>query len=64
MTKEQLSEELALDYADRVARVGMNYDDAYVHYLERCMNRSKRDLLKQYTVQGLGGGFVISAEVM
>lgn len=66
MTKEQLCEELSLDYADRVAKAGMNYDDAYEHYFGRCMKREEKELLDQYNVQNLGtpSGFMISAELM
>lgn len=61
MNKQQLCEKLAADYADRVARVGRNYDDAYKHYLERCLKRKEEELQQQYDQQGLGkmDGFVI-----
>ena len=33
LTKEQLCEALALDYADKASRGGLNYDDAYRQYM-------------------------------
>mgnify|MGYP003959695141 FL=1 len=53
MNKKSLCEALSEDYADKVARAGGNYDDAYNHYLERCKNRSEQDLLDQYKTAGL-----------
>jgi len=53
MNKKNLCEALAEDYADKVAKAGGNYDDAYDHYLERCKNRSEKDLLTQYKTAGL-----------
>lgn len=53
MNKKSLCEALSEDYADKVARAGGNYDDAYNHYLERCKHRSEKDLLDQYKTAGL-----------
>lgn len=53
LTKEQLCEKLAEDYADRANKGGTNYDDAYNHYLERCLKRDTSDLSMQYVVAGL-----------
>jgi hypothetical protein len=53
MNKKKLCESLAEDYADKVARSGGNYDDAYNHYLERCKKRSEEELLDQYKTSGL-----------
>lgn len=66
MNKQQICEKLAEDYADRVAKAGRNYDDAYAHYFERCLQRKESELKHQYKVAGLGkmDGFVISAELM
>lgn len=59
---------LAEDYADRAAKGGANYDDAYEHYLIRCLNRDTEDLESQVKVQGLdidkSDGFIISADLM
>ncbi len=59
---------LAEDYADRAAKGGANYDDAYKHYLVRCLNRDTEDLESQVKVQGLdidkSDGFIISADLM
>lgn len=59
LTKEELCEALAEDYADRAANSGTNYDAAYTHYLTRCLARKTSDLMKQYKVQGLkSSGFI------
>ena len=48
-----MCEALAEDYADKVAKSGGNYDDAYNQYLKRCENRNEKDLLSQYKTAGL-----------
>ena len=53
LSKDELCEALAEDYADRAARNGLGYEDAFRQYLKRCMKRTKQDLMQQYTVQGL-----------
>ena len=53
MTKEDMCEALAEDYADRVARVGSDYDDAYEHYLARCRTREASELKSQLISAGL-----------
>jgi hypothetical protein len=53
MNKKSLCETLSEDYADKVARAGGNYDDAYNHYLERCNTRNEKDLMSQYKTAGL-----------
>ena len=59
MNKKSLCEALSEDYADKVARAGGNYDDAYNHSLERCKHRSEKDLLDQYKTAGLdSSGFI------
>jgi len=59
ITKEELCEALAEDYADRAARNGTNYDESFKHYLERCLKRKEKDLMEQYRAQGLNSsGFI------
>lgn len=59
ITKEELCEALAEDYADRAAKNGASYDESYMHYLNRCLARKTKDLLEQYKVQGLNSsGFI------
>ncbi len=53
MNKQELCEALAEDYADKVANTGGNYEDAFNHYLKRCMKREEKDLEHQFNVQGL-----------
>ena len=53
MNKKSLCEALSEEYADKVARAGGNYDDAYNHYLERCNTRNEKDLMSQYKTAGL-----------
>jgi hypothetical protein len=59
LTKEELCEALAEDYADRAARNGANYETSFAHYLKRCLARRTKDLMDQYKVQGLSSsGFI------
>ena len=51
MTKTELCIKLSEDYADRAAKGGANYEDAYEHYLNRCLNREENDLKSQFEVQ-------------
>jgi hypothetical protein len=51
MTKTDLCIKLSEDYADRAAKGGANYEDAYEHYLTRCLNREENDLKSQFEVQ-------------
>ena len=53
LTKEQLCEALAQDYATRASRGGAPYAISYNHYLERCYKRKTDELITQYKVQGL-----------
>ena len=48
LSKKELCIKLAEDYADRVARLGRNYEDAYKHYLERCLKRKEKELMEQH----------------
>ena len=59
LTKDELCEALAEDYADRASHGSKEYDEAYQHYLSRCLARKTIDLMKQYKVQGLNSsGFI------
>ena len=59
LTKDELCEALAEDYADRAAKGGNDYDASYTHYLKRCLARRTKDLMAQYKVQGLNSsGFM------
>ncbi len=59
LTKEDLCEALAEDYANRATSGSKGYDEAYTHYLNRCLARKTADLLQQYKVQGLNSsGFI------
>jgi len=59
LTKDELCEALAEDYADRAAKNGANYDVSYSHYLKRCLTRRTSELMGQYKVQGLNSsGFI------
>lgn len=61
MTKEDICETLAEDYADKVASTGGNYKDAYEHYLKRCLNRNYDELKSQLISAGLDeSGFLYS----
>jgi len=59
ITKEELCEALAEDYADKAASKGRNYNDSYTHYLKRCLARETTELMNQYKTQGLNNsGFI------
>jgi len=68
MNKTDICIKLAEDYADRATKGGSNYDDAYEHYLQRCLNRDEKELQQQFKVQGLkidnSNGYIISADLM
>lgn len=53
LSKTDLSEKLAEDYAERASKSGMAYNEAYDHYMGRCLKRTTADLYAQYKVQGL-----------
>jgi hypothetical protein len=59
ITKEELCEALAEDYADRAAKNGANYETSFAHYLKRCLARRTVELMQQYKAQGLNSsGFI------
>jgi hypothetical protein len=68
LSKTEICIKLSEDYADRATKGGANYDDAYEHYLTRCLNRDEEELQSQYKVQGLkvdtSDGFIISADLL
>jgi hypothetical protein len=68
LSKEYLCEKLSEDYADRASKGGANYDDAYSHYMERCLSRDEENLSKQYVVQGLQNktneGFILNSALL
>ena len=53
MTRVELCEALAKDYAKRASAI-MGFEEAYKKYLKRCEVRSYDNLLQQFTVGGLG----------
>ena len=50
MTRVDLCEALAIDYATRAKILSIKFDDAYNKYLKRCELRSYENLLQQFTV--------------
>ena len=54
MTRVELCEALAVDYAKKATVLSIKFDDAYKKYLKRCELRSYDNLLQQFTVGGLG----------
>ena len=50
MTRVDLCEALAIDYATRAKILSVKFDDAYNKYLKRCELRSYENLLQQFTV--------------
>jgi len=53
MTRVELCEALAIDYATRAKILSINFEDAYNKYLKRCEIRSYENLLQQFTVGNL-----------
>jgi hypothetical protein len=53
MTRVELCEALAIDYATRAKILSIKFDDAYNKYLKRCEIRSYENLLQQFTVGNL-----------
>ena len=54
MTRVELCEALAIDYAKKASVLSLKFDEAYEKYLKRCELRSYENLLQQFTVGGLG----------
>jgi hypothetical protein len=54
MTRVELCEALAKDYAEKASVLNLKFDDAYKRYLKRCEIRSYENLLQQFTVGNLG----------
>ena len=50
MTRVELCEALAVDYATRAKILSVKFEDAYSKYLKRCEMRSYENLLQQFTV--------------
>ena len=49
MTRVELCEALAVDYARRAAVLSMKFDEAYNKYLKRCEIRSYENLFQQFS---------------
>ena len=54
MTRVELCEALAKDYANKASVLSLKFDEAYERYLKRCELRSYDNLLQQFTVANLG----------
>ena len=54
MTRVELCEALAIDYAKKASVLSLKFDEAYEKYLKRCELRSYDNLLQQFTVGNLG----------
>jgi|TARA_R110002110_G_scaffold265608_1_gene481482 hypothetical protein len=54
MTRVELCEALAVDYAKKASVLSIKFDDAYEKYLKRCELRSYDNLLQQFTVGNIG----------
>jgi|TARA_R110000851_G_scaffold2082_1_gene7927 hypothetical protein len=53
MTRVELCEALAVDYATRAKILSITFEAAYNKYLKRCEIRSYENLLQQFTVGNL-----------
>ena len=54
MTRLELCDALATDYAKKASVLSLKFDDAYEKYLKRCELRSYDNLLQQFTVGNIG----------
>ena len=54
MTRLELCEALATDYAKRASALSISFQEAYDKYFKRCEIRSYDNLLQQFTVGNLG----------
>jgi hypothetical protein len=54
MTRLELCEALATDYAKRASSLSLKFEEAYQKYFKRCEIRSYENLLQQFTVGNLG----------
>ena len=54
MTRAELCEALAKDYANKASVLSLKFDEAYERYLKRCELRSYDNLLQQFTVANPG----------
>jgi|TARA_R100001530_G_scaffold33009_1_gene25943 hypothetical protein len=57
MTRLELCEALATDYAKRASSLSLKFEEAYQRYFKRCEIRSYENLLHQFTVGNLGQKF-------
>ena len=53
MTRLELCEALATDYAKRASVLSLKFDEAYKKYLKRCEVRSYENLMQQFKVGNL-----------
>ena len=54
MTRLELCDALATDYAHRAKVLSLKFEEAYQRYFKRCEKRSYDNLLQQFTVGNLG----------
>jgi hypothetical protein len=54
MTRLELCEALATDYAKKASVLSLKFEEAYQRYFKRCEKRSYDNLLQQFTVGNLG----------
>jgi len=53
MTRGEMCEKLAKDYAKRASILRLSFEDAYNKYIKRLKKRSDKEILQQYTVANL-----------
>ena len=54
MTRLELCEALATEYAKKASVLSLKFEEAYQRYFKRCEKRSYDNLLQQFTVGNLG----------
>jgi hypothetical protein len=54
MTRGEMCEKLAKDYAKRATILRLSFEDAYNKYIKRLKKRSDEEILQQFTIANLG----------
>ena len=53
MTRGEMSEQLAEDYAKRASVLSLSFEDGYNMYIKRLKKRTDDEILEQFTVANL-----------
>jgi hypothetical protein len=53
MTRGEMCEQLAQDYANRASILRLSFEDAFNKYIKRLSKRTDDDILQQFTIANL-----------